>query len=149
MTPVIGRGGTQDRRLSRFAVRGYEVDALGHVAHTVYLQYADQARVERLAEAGLAFDRLLEVGLMPVLLETTMRYRRELRFGDVVDVACEFAWGERRTVRVLQEVTRADGLLAAEAASVFGVLDLTRRTLVERPRARLRELATAPELVGL
>jgi acyl-CoA thioester hydrolase len=134
---------------SRFAVRGYEIDALGHVAHTVYLQYADQARVERLAEAGLGFDRLLEVGLMPVLLETTMRFRRELRFGDVVDVACEFRWGERKTGRVLQALTRTDGVLVAEATSMFGVLDLTSRTLVERPHERLRELATAPEPVGL
>ena len=34
-------------------VRGYEIDALGHIAHTVYMQYAEHARWERMAAAGL------------------------------------------------------------------------------------------------
>ena len=139
----------QRPHLSRFAVRGYEIDALGHVAHTVYLQYAEQARWECLAAAGLGVDRLLGAGVMPAMLETTISYRHELRFGDVVDVGCEFGWGERKTARIVQRVTRTDGVLAAEVTSVAGLLDLARRRLVEQPRDRLRELATTPQLLGV
>ncbi|GAA1324554.1 acyl-CoA thioesterase [Pseudonocardia xinjiangensis] len=141
--------GAEHPHLSRFAVRGYEIDALGHVAHTVYMQYAEQARWECLAEAGLTVDRLLTAGVMPAMLETTISYRHELRYGDVVDVGCEFHWGERKTARIVQRVTRTDGVLAAEVTSVSGLLDLSRRRLVERPRERLRELAVAPELLGV
>lgn len=135
--------------LTRFAVRGYEIDALGHLAHTVYLQYAEQARWECLAEAGLTLDRMLGAGVMPAMLETTISYRHELRYGDAVDVGCEFHWGERKTARIVQRVTRTDGVLAAEISSVAGLLDLARRRLVDRPRERMRELATNPELLGV
>ncbi len=134
---------------TRIIVRGYEIDALGHVAHTVYMQYAEHARWERLAAAGLTVDRLLQAGVMPIMLETTLSYRKELRFGDEVEVGCEFAWGTGRTARILQPVRRGDGVLSAEITSVSGLLDLTRRKLVEEPRERLRELATAPELLGV
>ena len=135
--------------LTRFSVRGYEIDALGHLAHTVYLQYAEQARWECLAEAGLTVDRMLGASVMPAMLETTISYRYELRYGDVVDVGCEFHWGERKTARIVQRVTRTDGVLAAEISSVAGLLDLGRRRLVEKPRERMRELATNPELLGV
>lgn len=139
----------QHPHLSRFAVRGYEIDALGHVAHTVYMQYAEQARWECLAEAGLSVDRLLGAGVMPAMLETTISFRHELRYGDVVDVGCEFHWGGRKTARIVQRVTRTDGVLAAEVAGVAGLLDLARRRLVEQPRDLLRGLATAPQLLGV
>jgi acyl-CoA thioester hydrolase len=113
------------------------------------MQYAEQARWECLAEAGLSVDQLLGAGVMPAMLETTISYRHELRFGDVVDVGCEFHWGERKTARIVQRVTRTDGVLAAEVSSVAGLLDLARRRLVERPRERLRELADAPGLLGV
>jgi acyl-CoA thioester hydrolase len=134
---------------TRIVVRGYEIDALGHVAHTVYMQYAEHARWERMAAAGLTVDRLLQAGVMPIMLETTLTYRKELRFGDEVDVGCEFEWGSGKTARILQPVRRADGALAAEVTSVSGLLDLSRRKLVEEPRDRLRALADAPALLGV
>jgi acyl-CoA thioester hydrolase len=131
-------------------VRGYEIDALGHVAHTVYLQYAEHARWECLRAAGLTVQSLLTAGVMPIMLETTISYRRELRYDDRVAVGCEFQWGEGKTARVVQPLLRLDDdTLAAEVRSVSGLLDLARRKLVTDPLERLRTLATAPELLGL
>jgi acyl-CoA thioester hydrolase len=134
---------------TRITVRGYEIDALGHVAHTVYLQYAEHARWECLTAAGLTAQVLLGAGVMPVMLETTISYRTELRFGDEVDVGCEFVWGERKTARIVQRMVRPDGSLSAEVTSVSGLLDLAARKLVTDPRDRLRALATAPQLLGV
>lgn len=130
-------------------VRGYEVDALGHVAGTVYMQYAEHARWECLAAAGLPVTTLLGAGIMPVILEITLNYRTELRFGDDVAIGVEFGWGERKTARITQRITRGDGALAAEVSVLCGLLDLASRKLVATPRERLRELATAPELLGV
>lgn len=134
---------------TKLVVRGYEIDALGHVAGTVYMQYAEHARWECLAAAGLTVNALLGAGIMPAALEVTISFRNELRVGDDVEIGCEFHWGERKTARIVQQVLRADGTLAAEVTCIAGLLDLNRRRLVEQPRERLRELATAPELLGV
>lgn len=141
----------------RVTVRGYELDTQGHLNQAVYLQYAEHARWEYLRAAGISQDRLLASGIGPVVLETTIRYLRELRGGDDVDVTCAFGWtsaapgpGEptsAKTFRMMQTLVTADGTLAADITAVGGLLDLTARRLVADPRARLLKLATNPDLI--
>jgi acyl-CoA thioester hydrolase len=131
------------------AVRAYELDARGHVNGTVYLQYGEHARWECLRAAGISQDGMLRRNTSPVRLEETVRYHRELRAGDEVDVTCTFLWGEGKTFQVLQDIRRTDGVLAAEVTNVGGVLDLTTRRLLPDPASHFRSLATAPEVLGL
>lgn len=133
----------------RIGVRGYELDGLGHVNQAVYLQYAEHARWECLSAAGIPMERLRAAGALPVVLETTIRYHRELRHGDEVDVTCGFVWGEGKTFQVLQRVQRVDGVLAAEITAVGGLIDLERRRLVTDPADRWRALAAFPGVLGL
>jgi acyl-CoA thioester hydrolase len=128
-------------------VRGYELDTQGHLNQSVYLQYAEHARWELLRAAGISQDALIASGIGPVVLESTIRYLRELRGGDEVDVSCGFEWGEGRTFRVRQDYRRADGTQVAELVAVGGLLDLRERRLVAQPRERLRALASVPELL--
>ena len=122
-------------------VRGYELDTQGHLNQAVYLQYAEHARWELLRAAGLPQDKLLADGIGPVALETSLRFRRELRGGDEVRVTCGFEFTGTRTFRVRQEVLLLDGAVAAEVTAVAGVLDLASRKLVPDPAGRLRALA--------
>src|SRR5439155_16576913 len=112
-------------------------------------QYADDARRECARAAGVAMDELFASGLGPVNLETTVRFHRELREGDEVDVSCSFEWGDGKTMRVVQEFRRSDGELVAELVSLGGLLDLTERRLVTDPSGRWRSVARTPELLGL
>jgi len=132
----------------RVGVRGYELDPQGHVNQAVYLQYAEHARWEHLLATGITQQALAVAGVGPVVLESTIRYLAELRHGDEVDVTCEFTWSGGKTFRIHQDLLRPDGTQVAEITAVAGVLDLTRRRLVEDPLGRLRSLATAPELLG-
>lgn len=133
----------------RVQVRGYELDVNGHLNQAVYLQYAEHARWELIRTAGISKDKLLAAGMGPVVLETTIRYHRELRDGDQVDVSCAFGWGNRKTFSVSQDIRRTDEVLAAEVRAVGGLLGLDDRRLVSDPAARFRELATVPALLGL
>lgn len=132
----------------RVVVRGYELDTQGHLNQAVYLSYAEHARWEFLRSAGITQDALLASGVGPVALENTIRYRRELRGGDEVDVSCEFALGERRTFQIKQQITTADGQVAAEITCIAGLLNLAERTLVSDPATHFRSLATTPEAFG-
>lgn len=133
----------------RVAVRGYEVDSNGHVAGTVLLQYAQHARWECLRAAGVDQTVLQAEGVGPVSLEEHIRYHRELRSGEEVDVSCVYVWGTGETFRVGQELRHADGTLVAEITNVGGLLDLAQRRLVPEPSTRWRAAAGAPELLGL
>src|SRR6201995_3110135 len=134
----------------RGAVRGYELDVNGHLNWAHYLHCAEHARWECRRAAGLPFETMIGAGLGPVNLEANVRFLRELRDGDEVDVGCEFVWGEGKTYRVRQEFTRpGDGELAAEVTTVSGVIDQEKRRLVTDPAGRLRALAAAPEVMGL
>ncbi|WP_027342334.1 acyl-CoA thioesterase [Hamadaea tsunoensis] len=133
----------------RIVVRGYELDTQGHLNQAVYLQYAEHARWEALRAAGLPQDKLIAAGVGPVALEVTIRYLRELRGGDEVDVSLKFLWGEGKTFRIEQRYTKADGTVVAELASVGGLLDLETRRLVSDPAARFRELSTDHALLDL
>lgn len=134
---------------TRVTVRGYETDTQGHLNQSVYLQYAEHARWEYLLAAGIRQAELVAKGVGPVVLETTISYRRELRAGDTVDVSCAFVWRDGRTFQVVQRITRTDGVLAAEITGVGGILDLTERRLVADPREALRAVASDPALLGL
>ncbi|MEV0253738.1 thioesterase family protein [Streptomyces sp. NPDC050732] len=130
-------------------VRGYETDTQGHLNQAVYLQYAEHARWSLLREAGIEQTDLLDKGVGPVVLESTVRYRSELRAGDETTVTCAFVWGERKTFGVEQTITKADGTVAATVTSVSGLLDLKERRLVADPREYFRALAADPAALGL
>ena len=133
----------------RIRVRGYELDTQGHLNQAVYLQYAEHVRWELLRAAGITQDGLIASGVGPVALETTVRYRRELRGGDEVDVSCGFVWGENRTFALEQAYRRPDGVHVAELTGVCGLLDLATRRLVPDPAGRFRSLAAVPDVLGL
>jgi acyl-CoA thioester hydrolase len=122
---------------TRIEVRGYELDALGHVNHAVYHQYAEVARTKAFAAAGCDWDSLVARRIAPVLLTTTVNFRRELRAGDEVDVSCVAKFGDGKTFTLEQMITKADGTLSAEVYCVLGMMDLDARKLHADPRAVL------------
>jgi len=121
----------------RIEVRGYELDALGHVNHAVYHQYAEVARTKAFVVAGCDWDALTERRTAPVLLTTTVNFRRELRANDEVDVSCTAKFGDGKTFTLEQLITKADGTLSAEVYCVLGMMDLDARKLHADPRAVL------------
>ncbi|GHF16218.1 MULTISPECIES: acyl-CoA thioesterase [Streptomyces] len=133
-------------------VRGYETDSQGHLNSAVYMQYAEHARWSGLEAAGIRQSALLEQGVGLIVLETNIKYLKELRAGDEVAVSCRYVFGTGRTPKTFrfeQEIVTADGTLAAEVSSAGGLLDLKERRLVPDPRVYFRALASDPGVLGL
>jgi acyl-CoA thioester hydrolase len=131
------------------AVRGYELDFNGHVAAAVLLQYGQHARWECLRAAGVDQADLVASGISPVSLEERIRFRREVRAGEELDVSCVYIWGGGKTFSVEQQLRLSDGDLAAEITNVGGLLDLQKRRLVDDPGKHWRSVAKKPELLSL
>jgi len=137
-------------RVIRVVVRADDLDVNGHVRGGAYLAYADHARWALVQAAGVSLEQLEADGLGPVNLETTMRFHRELRVGDEIDVHTAFPYGDGKTSRIHQELRRAsDGELSAEVTSVSGILNLRTRRLVPDPRATWRPFVEQPGMLGL
>lgn len=129
-------------------VRSYEIDVNGHVNHAVYHQYGEHARTQHMAAAGCTVDRMLERRMGAVLLETHVRFLRELRHGDEVVVESRLTFGEGKTFAFDQTIRRADGVVAAEIECRLGLIDADARRLLADPHARMLEVATNPALLG-
>lgn len=133
----------------RIGVRSYELDTQGHVNGAVYIQWADHVRFQFARSAGVVVEDMLKSGFGPINLETTLRFKRELRGNDEIDMSCAFIWGDGKTFTVRQEITRIDGVLIAEISSVSAMMDLRERRLAPSPQEAWRRFATMPERLGL
>jgi len=138
-----------DRFSVRVAARGYEADVNGHVAGSVLLQYGQHARWECLRAAGVDPGDLISKGIGPVSLEERIRFHREVRPGEELEVSCVFVWGAGKSFRVEQEIRMTDGTLATEITNTGGLLDLRNRRLLPDPGLIWRSAAKAPGLLGL
>ncbi|OUC92594.1 acyl-CoA thioesterase [Streptosporangium minutum] len=132
----------------RLDVRVYELDPQLHLTGAAYVQYADHSRFACLQAAGVSVEDLIGSGLGPVNLDTRIRYHREIRGGDQVEVSCGWEWAEGKTYRVHHVLRHLDGTVAAEIDHVSGLLDLTARRLVPDPAREWRTRASRPDLLG-
>lgn len=129
-------------------VRSYELDSLGHVNHAVYHQYAEVARMSGFSAAGCDWDGLLGSRVAPVMLSTTVNFRRELRANESVEVSCEVKFGTGKTFNVDSVITKSDGTVAAEIYCIIGLMDLEARKLFGDPKAVLEEGGFRPEILS-
>jgi len=73
-----------------------DVDGMGVVYHSRYLEWFEAARTEMLREAGLSYHDLVNRGVQLPVIEAGCRYMRSVRYDDVVEIHTQ-----------IDEVTRA------------------------------------------
>lgn len=67
-------------------VRSYELDALGHVNHAVYLNYLELARYDALEAGGFSPAVLAREGWSVVVVRAELEYLRPCFQGDVLSI---------------------------------------------------------------
>ena len=67
-------------------VRYAETDRMGLLHHANYLIYFEQGRTELLRAQGLSYRDMEDQGFLLVLTRVQVRYRRAIRYDDVVTV---------------------------------------------------------------
>jgi acyl-CoA thioester hydrolase len=103
-------------------VRYAETDRMGLLHHANYLAYFEQGRIELFRSAGYSYRDVEDQGYFLVLTRVEVRYKKPVRFDDLVTVRTIV---ERTTmVRIdhRYEVLR-DGVLVAEGASTLACVD--------------------------
>jgi acyl-CoA thioester hydrolase len=107
---------------TRFA----ETDAMGIIHHGALIPYIEEARAAFLRVAGHPYDEVRATGIDLTVLELYVRYRRPLRFDEVVDIHV-LVDGLTRTTFEVGYLLQVAGETRADAVTVHGAVDLAGR----------------------
>ncbi|TVR63413.1 MAG: acyl-CoA thioesterase [Gemmatimonadales bacterium] len=91
---------------SRVRVRSYELDALGHVNHAVYLNYLEQARFDALEAAGVSLEHLSREGWGVHVVRIEVDYRAECRMGDELVIRTRATGFRNSSMTIRQTLAR-------------------------------------------
>lgn len=106
------------RFTTRYAVRQYELDVLGHVNNAVYLNWVEQVAIDHVEALGFGRDWSQEQGGVWVVRQHVVTYHRPVLYGDAVLVTTmPLTIGGVRGTRRTEIVRESDAALATEVTT--------------------------------
>lgn len=97
--PVVPSAGS-----TRVRVRYCECDPMGVAHHASYVPWLEMARTELLREGGVSYKALEARGVFLVITRLDVRYRRPIRYDDVLETAVRVSGGSGIKIRHEYEV---------------------------------------------
>ena len=131
-------------------VRWGDMDALGHVNNTLYLQYLESARIGYFEAIEWGMDRFAAEGRAPIVVSQTFHYRRQVTYPAELEIGLRC--GEIRQRSFVLECgvfRRGTEELVGHGSAVLAWTDLAAGRAVELPEEiRLRLTGPIPERAG-
>ena len=123
------------------------MDANAHMANFAYLNKCVDARMGFFKEHGFPVAEFAKRRIGPVVRRDELEYHREIGLLEPITVTLELAGmapdGSR--FRLVNEIRKSDGKLAARIRSEGGWMDLAARKLIAPPADLLDVLAAMPQ----
>lgn len=122
---------------SRLRVRYCECDPMNVAHHASYIPWLEIGRTELLRESGVSYAELEAAGILLVIVKLDVKYRRSVRYDDLVEIRTSWRGGSRVKIEHSYEVAvvgRAGGVLDEIAAVAWTTLACVGRD------GRIREL---------
>jgi thioesterase III len=120
-------------------VRSTEIDVNGHVNNAKYLEYFEWGREEWYEQAGLAYDKFLEMGIQTVTVNININYRKECKQGDQLSIRTSPEKAGRTSFVLKQVIYNQNGEKCADALVTSVAMDTESRKSREVPE-ELRKL---------
>ncbi|MDO5559030.1 MAG: thioesterase family protein [Oscillospiraceae bacterium] len=105
--------------------QGCDLDSLGHINNSVYLKYLESARWDFFYQSGL-LDSFNCQKLLLVVLETKIRYIREIKIFDNVEVKTVWECTDGIMINKHRLVNSKNGELFAKAECKLAFIDQNR-----------------------
>jgi acyl-CoA thioester hydrolase len=103
-------------------VRYPEVDAMGYLHHSRYLQYFEMGRIEFLRALGHSYARLEESGVLFVVVKAEVRYKAPARYDEELTLVTRI--NRQTSVRIDHSyILRRAETLVAEGATTIACVD--------------------------
>ncbi|WP_339742156.1 acyl-CoA thioesterase [uncultured Rubinisphaera sp.] len=65
-------------------IHTFHIDFMNHVSNIVYIEWMEIGRCRLLETVGLPVPQIMQQGYGPVLVETNIQYKQQLKLGDTV-----------------------------------------------------------------
>jgi len=125
-------------------VRWGDMDALGHVNNTLYLQYVESARVGFLERVGWGVEAFAATRQGPAVVSQTFHYRRQVVYPATLEVGLRCGEIRHRSFDLECAIFRTGtDILVGNGNTVLAWTDLSAGRAVEIPAA-VRSLLAAP-----
>ena len=102
----------------RLRVRYTEVDAMGYLHHSRYLQYFEMGRVELLRARGVRYADLERQGVFFVVIRAEVTYKQPARYDEDVDLTTVEVGRTHVKIEHEYEVRREGRLLATGKTTI-------------------------------
>ncbi len=103
-------------------VRYPEVDAMGYLHHSRYLQYFEIGRVELLRHQGHTYADLEQTGVLFVVIKAECRYKSPARYDEILNLTTRIA--RQTAARIDHEYVLTRGqVVLAEASTTIACVD--------------------------
>ena len=99
-------------------VRYPEVDAMGYLHHSRFLQYFEIGRVELLRSLGFSYAELERQGVFFVVVKAECRYRAPARYDEELHLTTRVQRQTHVRIDHTYELKRGDTLLAEAATTI-------------------------------
>ena len=110
-----------------------------HVHHAKSLLFFEKARFLLLKKVGFSEDKLISMGIMPVISEISVSYKREVRVGEYT-IVCDNFVQEGKAVIIRQRLLNPAGKVSVEGTIESVFLDLKLRRSVPLPDGLMESL---------
>lgn len=96
--------------VTRLRVRYAECDPFGVAHHSSYVPWMEEGRTELLRETGVTYAQLEREGVFLVITKLEVKYRRPIRYDDVIEVRTRVVGGSRIKIRHEYELALVERL---------------------------------------
>ena len=118
--------------VKKFPIRWQDMDAFGHVNHTAYFLYTQEARFDMLIEKNIVIDPL---GISPILAETSCKFIRPIIFPEtlIIDSYLVKLDGKKTFFEHVIKSATKDNLIYATSSATIVWFNFATKTSVAIP----------------
>ena len=110
-------------------IKEIHLDFYGHVNNSTYLILFEEARWDFITRNGYGYQKIMETGIGPVILEVNVKYQKELRLREEIVIESSTLSYEKKICRMQQRMLRGHEVCCSAEFTV-ALFDLKARKLL-------------------
>jgi acyl-CoA thioester hydrolase len=132
--------------IAKAAIRWADIDPNFHVLHSKYYDYCANARMDILSQYGITMQLVQEEHIGPILFREECVFKRELKFGDDIEVRIKLlkATADFSRWSFVNEIWKNEDILAAVVTVDGAWMDTVKRKLAIPPDSFQKAFAAMP-----
>lgn len=127
-------------------VRSTDIDFIGHVNNAKYLEYMEWARFDWICQKGFTLEQLNRMGVMPVVVNLNINYRKELRMLEEVQIRTTLVKLGTKSFVLRHELFNRREELVADCEVTMVMIDAKLRKSVPLPMEIVQAMRDEQEM---